>query len=486
MGEGAHRIPLPATRRARVVIATMLVVALVIATVVVVSWQRSAGHQAGEFADSVRQMPGVQSATLQSESGAEHSRELKIRMSPSARRTQLDGVHRRIHGLSATLINRVIITIGTATVDLEPAAYGEFDSDDDTADIQWALRDLPHAGVRFGRRSIGVQRMRVVGSYPVISAAREIVRALNTARINPLSLEVSGNRGDLRLSPQIMLLGNHHENAAPVARTVLDDLNPVASAVSGGTLKDSWGELHLARGHGAAAGKVAAAARRAIRTLRAAGHVNQPTITVDGTGTAPDVTVDAASDVATCQQVTKKLRAKGWSIQAVSTDLSSLTIADSTTSDLPRLLRDLDHLKQPLPQNADLSVLAVSSPPDVFDGSPAELGRVAPRLVTLTKNGYRIGWRDRPRDVDVSVVLPEGTRLDADAFKAIAPRLRAIGWKGTADIIIQQRTGGSVPPYVKFSSTATGRTPQVTILESSPPDVPAKRVRRIWNSEATR
>jgi len=131
-------------------------------------------------------------------------------------------------------------------------------------------------------------------------------------------------------------------------------------------------------------------------------------------------------------------------------------------------------------------VLAVSSPPDVFDGSPAELGRVAPRLVTLTKNGYRIGWTDRPRDVDVSVVLPEGTRLDADAFKAIAPRLRAIGWKGTADIIIQQRTGGSVPPYVKFSSTATGRTPQVTILESSPPDVPAKRVRRIWNSEATR
>ncbi|HWC21049.1 MAG TPA: hypothetical protein VG502_02000 [Flexivirga sp.] len=471
-------IGFPESRRARVLLCAVLAAAVALTLFLVVRWERSEGHRAQQIADSFRAMPGVASAHTDGDSGP---RDLTVRLSSTASRIELQDVYDRRENLPSDLIDRMTVTVGAVSSELDDTLGGG--STDDVA-LQWALRGMRGGSVELSAYSQQV-RLRAT-KEPAVAVAREAVAALDIRGFQKVDLLVYGGDGTkVTVAKDVAL---------PAAHAVLGDIAPFAPYLTDSSVYPGGVNLDLRAGHTDRMAKVAATAQRAARRIRAAGDGDDDTysFTVRDQGSGRMINGDPDTDLAASQRVTTTLEQKGWTVGSVQADLSGVAIKkeSAAAANLPQLQRDLAALRPALPKNA---VITLSEPDqdrlNVFSGTMTELRRVTPKLMALEHAGYRIYWDIDGLSSDISVLLPKGAQLGPDSIREAGRRLRAIGWTGSATIVIQQRSRNDeddyFPAYITFPSTDTGTAGQLRV-EPRDASITVADATRAWNASATK
>lgn len=266
------------SRRACVSWGVVVAVVALLAGGHVVRTQRSIGHRAGDFAHSVRSMPGV-AATKVTADAVGPRRDLSVQLADTASRAQLASVWDRAERMPTSVIKEMKIIIGTAYVEIWDESRVMAQSED----AQWALRDLRHGRVRVSCAGVTVDGWSDM--VPVGVFASEVAAALDVPGIRDVGLRVAGD-GD---ASEVSVSGYSTE-----ANSALAALAPVASRIFRTELSGNRLDIDMAKGQQAHTAQVVAAARRAVDQLdRSQGSVPKFSVRRDGEST---VTGTAAGD----------------------------------------------------------------------------------------------------------------------------------------------------------------------------------------------
>lgn len=472
-------------RRWWTVIATIAVIALAVAgTVTYVGWRNSVGHRADEIADSFREMPGVTTVEMPDEED-DDPRELTVTMPRSAQRPEVNDVLQRVEDRPEDVIGDVAVRVGRASV--EWVAYDSSGGQD--VDLLWALRGLHHgsAEVRDNRVVLEEEKHPSVSS---VALAHEAFRSLERHGIPRVRLSVG------HLSAQDVTV----DNDLPVrtARRQLNQLLRVGSSLTTAHLHDNDIELTTKVSGLSRVGALIRAGQRAVGEGEPADKGDPSSVSVRSTNLDLRFFGGTSGDPERAISTVQKVRDQGWDVDSIQLDRKEISVSaesqELSPTDLPGLYRDLAALPDPLPKGAVISVDGSRRPsPSLFRGHASQLKRVGPRLHNLEKLGYLVSWvalepNYSRQDAEVSVTLPKDVTLGTQAAERLIPRLRSLGWPSAAEVTVRQRgasEGESFPPYLKFTSTATGKTKEVTTFERARPEISPEAFRRQWNATAT-